>query len=91
MALGVAPPRPNPPAKNVAFCARVKKSIREAKLLAMSDTMFVEAERLEQFATGCRQTNNPDGAACWQRMANHARTEAKNFALDAKKLTGKRS
>lgn len=64
---------------------------RADQLHAQADTLFVAAERIEQFSRACAASNNPEGSACWQRIAKTYLTEAEAFAAEAAKITGKRS
>lgn len=69
----------------------VQALIRRAdRMRAMADTLFVEAERIERFRRACAASNNPDGAAIWQRIANAYRTEAEACVFEADRLTGAR-
>ncbi|KAA8387068.1 hypothetical protein FOH24_07170 [Acetobacter tropicalis] len=75
----------------VPVLQNVQALIRRAGLMrAMADTLFVEAERIERFRSACAASNNPDGAAIWQRIANSYRTEAEACVFEADKLTGAR-
>lgn len=38
---------------------------RADQLHAQADTLFVAAERIEQFSRACAASNNPEGSACW--------------------------
>ncbi|GAN61571.1 hypothetical protein ACI01nite_25360 [Acetobacter cibinongensis] len=64
---------------------------RADQLHAQADTLFVAAERIEQFSRACAASNNPEGSACWQRIAKIYLIEAEAFAVKAEKITGKRS
>lgn len=69
----------------------VQARIRRAGIMqAQADTLFVEAERIERFRSACAASNNPDGAAIWQRIANAYRTEAEACVFEADKLVGAR-
>lgn len=57
-------------------------------LRAMADTFFVKADEMERFRRACAASNNLDGAAAWQRLANQTRTEAERFVFQADKMEG---
>jgi hypothetical protein len=46
---------------------------------AMADTLFLRADEQERWREACTASNNPDGAATWQRLANHTRNEAQEY------------
>lgn len=75
------PPKPPGPQKLRAQHAR-----RIEVLRAMADMHFIHADRATEYGRGCTETNNPDGAASWQRMAGHYRHEAETFRKEADKL-----
>ncbi|MBO1325287.1 hypothetical protein K2X14_07825 [Acetobacter sp. TBRC 12305] len=53
---------------------------------AMADTLFANADQMEQWRKACAASNNPDGAATWQRLANHTRNEAHEYVRRADRL-----
>lgn len=65
---------------------RAQRARRIGVLRAMADMHFINADRATEFGRGCAETNNPDGAASWQRMAAHYRNEAETFSYAANKL-----
>ena len=59
---------------------------RVGLFLAMADTLFSRADEMERWRQACAASNNPDGAATWQRLAHHTRTEAEEYVRRADQL-----
>lgn len=75
----------------VPVLPNIQARIRAAGILrAQADTLFIESDRLENYRRNCAASNNPRGAAIWQRLANHFRTEAEACVFEADKLVGAR-
>ncbi|MFT8890209.1 MAG: hypothetical protein ABF888_00065 [Acetobacter papayae] len=53
---------------------------------AMADTLFSRADEMERWRQACAASDNPDGAATWQRLAHHTRTEAEEYIRRADQL-----
>ena len=53
---------------------------------AMADTLFSRADEMERWRQACAASNNPDGAATWQRLANYTRFEAHEHVRRADRL-----
>ncbi|MFT9016440.1 MAG: hypothetical protein ABF990_11980 [Acetobacter sp.] len=69
--------------------ARQHKAANRRKIdlfRAMADTLFANADQQEQWRKACAASNNPDGAATWQRLANHTRNEAHEYVRRADRL-----
>ncbi|MFT8699313.1 hypothetical protein [Acetobacter orientalis] len=75
-----------PPDLRCPIQLRVQRARRIGVLRAMADAHFMNADRATEYAKGCTATNNPDGAASWQRMSGHYRKEAETFRQEADKL-----
>lgn len=75
-----------PPTSSRPRHLREQRTRRIEVLRAMADMHFIHADRATEYGNGCTETNNPDGAASWQRMAGHYRHEAETFRKEADKL-----
>lgn len=87
--------QPRPMQADQAFPTLLKPHVAAARrvglLRAMADTLFIEADRIEGFRRACAASSNPDGEACWKRIAHAYRTEAEGFSKQADQLKGRRA
>lgn len=90
-AMPLGQPRPMQP--DHAFPTLLKPHVASARrvglLRAMADTLFIEADRIDGFRRACAASGNPDGEACWKRIAHAYRTEADGFSKQADQLQGR--